>query len=276
MSKEARDHAAAKDAYEAFAPAYDDFTANHNFELWLENLWPAIERHRPPGRTLLDVGCGTGKSFLAMLDRGWSVTACDISPRMLAIAREKAKGRATLLVADMRDLPQIGEFDLVWCLDDALNYMVDRDELTRALAGMRSNLSPEGLLMFDVNTIKVFRTFFAEEVIVERDGKRLIWSGLSKSDAPSGGVGEARFHVEALSGSPTIDVPDHIHRERHFDESTVLDAMARAGLNCLEVYGHDDDAVPEQPLEEERHTKAVYLGRVRLSESRVSSPSEPG
>jgi SAM-dependent methyltransferase len=260
VSNEACDSAAAKDAYEAFAPVYDDFTASHNFGLWLENLWPAVEGHRPPGRSLLDVGCGTGKSFLAMLDRGWSVTACDISPQMLAIAREKAKGRASLLEADMRDLPRIGKFDLVWCLDDALNYMVDRDELTRALAGMRSNLAPEGLLMFDVNTIKVFRTFFADEVVVERNGKRLVWSGLSRVDAPPGGFGEARFHVESLSGSPKIDVPDHIHRERHFDESTVLDAMARAGLDCLAVYGHDDDAVPEQPLEEERHTKAVYLG----------------
>jgi SAM-dependent methyltransferase len=262
MSKEARDSAAAKDAYEAFALVYDDFTANHNFELWLENLWPAIERHRPPGRNLLDVGCGTGKSFLAMLDRGWSVTACDISPQMLAIAREKARGRASLLEADMRNLPRIGEFDLVWCLDDALNYMVDRDELTRALGGMQSNLAPEGLLMFDVNTIKVFRTFFAEEIAIERNGRRLIWSGISDRDAPPGGFGEARFHAEALSASRRIDVPVHIHRERHFDESTVLDAMARAGLDCLAVYGHDDDAVPEQPLEEERHTKAVYLGRI--------------
>lgn len=261
MSKEARDHAAAKDAYEALAPVYDDFTANHNFELWLGNLWPAVERHSSPGRRLLDVGCGTGKSFLTMLDRGWSVTACDISPRMLAIAREKARGRASLLEADVRDLPRIGMFDLVWCLDDALNYMVDRDELTRALAGMRRNLAPEGLLMFDVNTIRVFRTFFAEEVVVERNGRRLVWSGISRRDAPPGGFGEARFHVEALGDSPGIDVPIHVHRERHFDESDVLDAMARADLHCLDIYGHGDDAVPEQPLDEARHTKAVYLGR---------------
>jgi SAM-dependent methyltransferase len=264
MSKAARESAVAKDAYEAFAPVYDDFTANHNFELWLENLWPAVERHGSPGRSLLDVGCGTGKSFLAMLDRGWTVTACDISPRMLAIAREKASGRASLLEADMRTLPQIGQFDLVWCLDDALNYMVDRDELTRALAGMRSNLAPEGLLMFDVNTIRVFRTFFAEEVVVERNGRRLVWTGISDADAPPGGFGEARLHVEVIGDLPQIDVPVHIHRERHFDEATVLDAMARAGLDCLDVYGHHDDAVPEQPLNEARHTKAVYLGRTRL------------
>jgi len=257
MSRKTREFAAAKDAYEAFAPAYDDFTANHNFVLWLEKLWPAFERHCPAGRRLLDVGCGTGKSFLTMLDRGWTVTACDISPRMLEIAREKAQGRVSLVEADMRSLPQLGRFD-------ALNYMVDREELTQALTGMRGNLAPDGLLVFDVNTIKVFRTFFAEEVVVEMGGRRLIWRGISAKDAPSGGFGEARFFTEGLDESHDEEVPAHIHRERHFDEATVLEAMAGAGLDCLEVYGHDDDAVPKQPLDEELHTKAVYLGCVSV------------
>jgi len=262
MSNNHREKPVAKDAYEAFAPVYDDFTANHNFELWLGNLWPVIERHRPRGRRLLDVGCGTGRSFLAMLDRGWKVTGCDISPRMLAIAREKAGGRgASLFEADMRDLPRIGQFDLVWCLDDALNYMVDHDELTGALAAMRINLAADGLLVFDVNTLKVFRTFFAEEIVIERNGVRLVWRGISGKDVPPGGFGEACFHAEVLGDNRKIDHSAHLHRERHFDEPSVLSAMARAGLDCIDVYGHDDDAVPEQPLDEGRHTKAVYIGR---------------
>jgi hypothetical protein len=43
-------------AYEAIAPVYDEFTANHNYELWLRNLLPALERHGLKGQRLLDVG----------------------------------------------------------------------------------------------------------------------------------------------------------------------------------------------------------------------------
>ena len=32
-------------AYEAIAPVYDDFTAHHDYELWLGNLLPELERH---------------------------------------------------------------------------------------------------------------------------------------------------------------------------------------------------------------------------------------
>jgi SAM-dependent methyltransferase len=75
-------------AYEAIAPVYDHFTAHHDYDLWLAELMPKLEKHGIPGNRLLDVACGTGKSFLPMLERGWRVTACDISPAMVAIARE--------------------------------------------------------------------------------------------------------------------------------------------------------------------------------------------
>jgi len=163
-------------AYEAIAPVYDDFTSHHDYELWLGNLLPELERHGlPSSGRLLDVACGTGKSFIPMLKRGWEVTASDISASMVELARGKVGDAADLSVADMRDLPRFGAFDMVWCLDDAVNYLLSGEELEQALSGMRRNLGPGGLLMFDVNTLDTYRTFFAEEVVVERDGRRLVW-----------------------------------------------------------------------------------------------------
>jgi len=116
---------------------------------------------------VLDVGCGTGKSFLPMLPRGWEVTGCDISPAMLALAEEKAHCGVELVVSDMRELPSFGEFDLVWALDDAINYLPSVEELESALRGMRDNLAETGLLLFDVNELLVYRTVFAETEEIE-------------------------------------------------------------------------------------------------------------
>jgi SAM-dependent methyltransferase len=247
-------------AYEAFAPVYDDFTAHHDYELWLGKLLPELQRLGLQGDRLLDVACGTGKSFIPMLQRGWQVTACDISAGMVEQARAKVGEAAALSVADMRELPELGEFDLVWCLDDAVNYLLSGAELEQALSGMRRNLGPNGLLMFDVNTLNTYRSFFAEEVVIERDGRRLVWKGRGSPDAASGAISEASFEVLPLGGDggePVI--AEQMHRQRHFPEAEVLAALESAGLRALEVFGHNDDAVLRQPLQDEVHSKAVYI-----------------
>ncbi len=163
----------------------------------------------------------------------------------------------------MRELPAFGEFDLVWALDDAVNYLLDRGELESALRGMRANLAPDGLLLFDLNTLRTYRDFFAEEETVERRGLRLLWQGQGSADAPPGSISEARFEVEltdAGNGEGPI-VATHIHRQRHFPEVEVLEALDASGLECLDVFGHGHDAVLKQPLRELQHTKAVYIAR---------------
>jgi SAM-dependent methyltransferase len=251
----------AEHAYEAIAPVYDDFTAHHDYELWLGELLPRLRGHGLSGTRLLDVGCGTGRSFLPMLERGWEVTACDLSPAMLELARAKAGDAAKLSVADMRELPELGEFDLVWALDDAVNYLLGGEELGAALSGMRANLAPDGLLMFDVNTLYAYRSFFAETQRVERGGRRLVWRGQSSNDAAPGSISEARFEVEPIAEG-LAPVQTHVHRQRHFPEAEVLELTEAAGLECLDVFGHGFDAVLEQPLEELVHTKAIYMARL--------------
>jgi SAM-dependent methyltransferase len=249
----------AEEAYEAIAPVYDDFTSHHDYELWLGNLLPELERHGLNGNRLLDVGCGTGRSFLSMLEKGWKVTACDISPSMLELARAKAGDKARLSVEDMRELPVFGEFDLVWSLDDAVNYLLGADELERALSGMRANLAPDGLLLFDLNTLHTFRTFFAENDVMERAGRRFVWTGQTAPDAPANCIGEARLEVTEGDGDAAIET--HLHRQRHYPEADVLQILGKAGLECLDVFGHDHEAVLEQPVEELRHTKMIFIAR---------------
>lgn len=242
----------AQRTYEAMAPVYDDFTGHYESEAWIADLVKVLEHHGLTGKRLLDVGCGTGTSFMPMLAQGWKVTGCDISPAMLELAREKVGEKVRLAVADMLELPDFGEFDLVWALDDAINYLLSPEELARALAGMRANLAPTGLLLFDVNELQAYRTFFAETTVVEREGRELIWRGLASADVPPGSICESEMEVapgEVLT-----------HRQRHFPEAEVRAALAQAGLECLDVFGHGLDGIPTQPLES-THTKAIYIAR---------------
>ena len=243
-------------AYEAIAPAYDEFTAHHDYEVVMDELLPVLERHGLTAGSLLDVGCGTGKSFLPMLSRGWEVTACDISPAMVALARGKVDDSVRIEVADMRKLPAFGEFDLVWAVDDAINYLLNFAEIRAALAGMRDNLAPAGLLQFDVNTLLTYRSFASTREVVERDGLRLTRQGLTSAEEPAGSIWLSQFEAEGAGKK----VEAHLHRQRHFPEEEMLRALRSAGLQVLDVFGkHAEVMGLKQPLDESKHTKAIYV-----------------
>jgi ubiquinone/menaquinone biosynthesis C-methylase UbiE len=58
--------------YDAFAPFYDVFTAASDYDGWAEETLGAAARHGLAGDALLDLACGTGKSFLPFLSRGFA------------------------------------------------------------------------------------------------------------------------------------------------------------------------------------------------------------
>jgi len=244
------------------APLYDDVTAHHEYEFWTAQLLAVLEREGLQGRRLLDVGCGTGKSFLPMLPRGWEAVGCDVSAAMLDLARQKAGDAVRLEIADMRELPCFGEFDLVWALDDAINYLLSVEELEAALGGTRSNLASSGLLLFDVNELPVYG-FYAEGVEVERDGRRFVFQGNAMGEIEPGSIHEFSCFEKQPSGEGQAADRRNVsvHRQRHFTEAEILAAIDRAGLECLSIYGQSTDGIPRQPLDGSAHTKAIYVAR---------------
>jgi SAM-dependent methyltransferase len=240
-------------AYDSFAPVYDDYTAGYQAASWTGKLLALAQRCGAPERgRLLDVGCGTGKSFLAMRDRGWEVVGCDLSPAMIEVARQKAPG-VQLEVVDARQLPALGAFDLVWSLNDTLNNLLEVQHLREVLEAMKANLAPGGVVLFDLNTESLCRALASEDETRSAGERRVKWTSATDFFEPGGFI-ESWFGVEGDPGATEL------HRQRHFPESQVLESLEQAGLSCLEVYG-DYEGEQDQPLDEERHQKAIYLAR---------------
>ena len=262
----AADHA--RTAYDIFAPHYDAFTAHHDYHAWTRALEGLARDAGLRGRQLLDVACGTGKSFLPFLERGYTVTACDISPGMLAIAAGRAHGRARLLERDVRDLPQLGAFDLVSFLDDAVNYLHDEQELVAAFNGIRRNLAPDGVLVFDANTLATFRRLYSSCLAVPGEDAVLLLRGRGSPELEPGGMAEARLEAIVRRPDGWWEERRSVHLHRHHPEATVRRALAAAGLHCAGAYGQHVDGRLEPVSDDLAHSKTVYIARRRAPEPR--------
>jgi ubiquinone/menaquinone biosynthesis C-methylase UbiE len=73
-----------------------------------------LDAHGPfDGRTALDVGCGTGDNAAELARRGLAVTAFDLSPTALRVARDRYGDGVRWVEASALALPAAWSFDLV-------------------------------------------------------------------------------------------------------------------------------------------------------------------
>jgi SAM-dependent methyltransferase len=249
-------------AYDAFARFYDDFTAASDYENWTEEVLVAAARQGLRGDSLLDVACGTGKSFLPFLGRGFVVIACDSSPAMLAEAAIKAP-EVELVRCDMRELPVLGSFDLVTCFDDSLNYLRDEAELLSSFRGIAANLARDGVLAFDLNTLRAYRTTFARDSVSERDGTLFAWRGESTAELAPGHAAASRIEIFTATGDGLYERTTSRHEQRHFPRAHVVDVLRVAGLRSVAVHGVLDDGRLVDTADEDAQLKLLYIATHR-------------
>ena len=245
---------AALAAYDTLAPDYDAFTEGYEYERWLGSIERWARSVGLEGRCVLDVACGTGKSFAPMLKRGYEVAACDLSPAMVAEAAKKHPGVDPLVVADMRDLPWVSQFHLVTCIDDAVNYLLEEQDLAAALRSMHRALRPGGILVFDTNSLLTYRTAFAGTFEV-RSGDRLIrWHGGTSDEFAAGEIAHASVEVMCPTGVATSR-----HVQRHWPVEVLLRCCEEAGFDHVECRGQITGCHLLGSPDEDSHTKVVWL-----------------
>jgi magnesium-protoporphyrin O-methyltransferase len=105
------------------------------------------------GATVLDAGSGTGALATRLAKRGADVTAIDLSPTLVTLARQRAEndsvGKLRFLVGDMTD-PTVGSFDHVVAMDSLIHY--EASDVVRVLSGYAERTAHSILFTFAPRT----------------------------------------------------------------------------------------------------------------------------
>jgi SAM-dependent methyltransferase len=138
-----------------YAGVYDSIYGDKDYAAECDYLAKAFSRHATrPVATVLDLGCGTGGHAIPLAQTGLTVAGVDRAPKMLDIARDKAKaagveGRTSFHEGDLVTFSEGGQFDAVICLFSVLSYQTEDAGMIAALKNMRRHLKPDGLLICD-------------------------------------------------------------------------------------------------------------------------------
>jgi magnesium-protoporphyrin O-methyltransferase len=106
------------------------------------------------GVSVLDAGCGTGALAVALSRRGATVTAIDLSPSLVQLARERmprdlGRGRIDFAVGDMM-APPVEQFDYVVAMDSLIHYRAA--DMARVVASLAARTSTALVFTFAPRT----------------------------------------------------------------------------------------------------------------------------
>ena len=167
-----------------------------------------------------------------MRRRGHHVVGVDLSAEMVRTAHRL--GRLPAAVQDAAHLGlRANAFDLVVCLYDSLNYILEPDRLGQAFGGVHHCLRPGGYFIFDLNTIRALRTgLFNQSNLRARQPLQYDWHATWDAERR---LCTVRMWFRHDDGSAAVEF-EEVHRQRGYAEGEVLALLEEAGLHVDAVY----------------------------------------
>jgi SAM-dependent methyltransferase len=131
---------------ELYADQYDLLYEAKDYATECDLVETAFAQVRSEGlKSVLDIGCGTGKHALELAKRGYEVVGVDLSKAMLAHARRSALAvadaqRPKFLHGDAKDFETGQVFESAIMMFAVIGYLVKNDDVLTALRNIRRQL----------------------------------------------------------------------------------------------------------------------------------------
>jgi SAM-dependent methyltransferase len=182
---------------------------------------------------VLDLACGTGSLALVLAKHGHTVLGIDASPQMVEVASVKAanSSRVNFDVQDMVYFQVVGEFDLVTCTFDSVNYLLEPAQVSEMLKRVAAVLRPSGVFIFDSNTEATYISHHGDIYRRELGGESFVQA--LKYDRVAG---EVTITFEFADGT------EEVHRQRPYGLPELRRPLLEAGLHMMHAWSGFDMA----------------------------------
>lgn len=225
------------EAYTSFARVYDTFMDNVPYGEWCEYVAGLLEAYEIRDGLVLDLGCGTGSLTELLAEKGYDMIGADCSEDMLEIAGEKKEKSGydiLYLLQDMRKFELYGTVRAVVSICDSMNYIMSEEELLQVFRLVNNYLDPEGIFIFDMNTIYKYRELLGDATIAEnREACSFIWENSWYEEER---VNEYDLTIFEKEENGLFRKYTETHFQRAYEIKTVKRLIQEAGMEFVAVY----------------------------------------
>ena len=222
--------------YDLVASHYDAVAGDSSTEAAF--LHDIIERCHGRAATLLDVGCGTG-AITAFLADTYQVSGLDISPGMLAVARQKLPTGTPLYLADMSCFQLDAKYDVIICAYQGINHLLGFSSWKSFFGCVYGHLNEGGIFIFDIATVGNLMMMASAGKIVQEFGDNYLLIRVRTSDNL---VFDWDIEVYELQRDGRYKLITGLVKTRSFPLDTIRAAL-RPRFAGIEAFGSNGRAV---------------------------------
>lgn len=225
--------------YQEFAGVYDAMMSEIPYDLWYERIHAYLVEQGKPDGHLCELGCGTGQMTGRFCDAGYEVTGIDLSPDMLALAMERKKEHQNILYLnqDMTDFSLHKPADVVLCICDSFNYLLEEEELLAMFRCVREAMTEDGIFLFDMKTRYCYTDILGDGIRVEdEEDYTVIWDNAFDTETDTN---EYLLTMFVRQEDDRYERYDECHVQRAYDDEVVVRLLKEAGLEVCHRFGAD-------------------------------------
>lgn len=231
--------------YESFAHVYDELMADIPYENYL--AWMVHEVGDLRGKTVVDLGCGTGTLSIPLAHMGADVIGIDLSQQMIDQATAKALEEEAQVVfhcASMTDFVVASPIDVVVIAIDSLNYLADEAQVRETFGKVFESLKPGGKLFFDVHSTEKIEAYLDGPFLYEDEDVAYMWS------TEPGEESHSVYHDITFFVKTEEDLYERFE-EHHYQRTFAIDSykkwLQEAGFSTIseasEIFGTEHAAL---------------------------------
>lgn len=144
--------------YSAFGEIYDEVMRDVDYDSWAQHVIGLANKFNIKIHKILELACGTGSLAMRLASLNFDVTGVDRSEMMLNLAKDKLADAGLWIPLHRGSMESIAslkldrDFDLVTCLYDSLNYILDEEDVEHCFEGVYGLIRRGGGFIFDVTT----------------------------------------------------------------------------------------------------------------------------
>ncbi|MBU5590623.1 methyltransferase domain-containing protein [Clostridium sp. MSJ-4] len=220
------------ESYTKLSEVYDRLIKEDiDYNFFSKSIMNIVEDLNVSREDYLDVGCGTGNLSLIISPYFKYTWLVDSSSPMLSEAFDKFKSKKLnpkIICQDMCSLNLNHKFDLITCTLDAVNYIIEEEDLQSFFCSVSKHLKEEGVFIFDINSYyKLSEVLGNNSFIYDEEDIFYTWENTFEEDVLNMYLTfffkkedlYERFHEE--------------HLERAYKDSEIKHMLSYANLNII-------------------------------------------